>query len=263
MFTVRTHHFGFCIAISLVLLNCSTARFNTFYNANLNFKEAKQLAKTRSAGSNPSSSEIAKLDKCLEKCGIIIARHSGSGLVDDAIFLMGKALSLKQEHATAAEKFSELREYFPESEFVGPSLYMEAAERCELEQWTRAENLIENHLATTDEWNEWQERSALLYARIAEWNKRYDQALTRIESLLDRSGRKEILAPAYLLKGRCLRETNMLEEAIDAFEEASKKADTHSYRFKAQVEMGETAAMLNRGEKALAVSYTHLTLPTN
>jgi|GEM_PF-2602302 len=248
-----THISRVCLVTVLFFISCSTARFNTFYNARQNYKEALRLAETRNTGSKPSSGEIAKLDKCLEKCGVIIARHPGSSLVDDALFLMGKALSLKQEHATSAEKFSELREYFPESEFVGPSLYLEAVERRALAQWARAENLIETHLNTSDTWSVWQERSAVLYAEIAESNGRYDQALSRIEQPLTRSKRKEIVGPAYLLKGRSLRGTGELEAAMDAFRQASEHADTHSRRFEAQVEMGETASLLGRGEESLEI----------
>ncbi len=234
-----------------VIIGCSSARFNTYYNASKLYQEAEDLSKSRNKGSKPSGTEDTKLNNCLDKCRIIITRYSESGLVDDALFLMGKAFVLKQSHSAAADKFSELREYFPESPFVDASYYLEAKERSELEQWARVENLLKIHLQKGDRWTVWQERSALLLAQIAEWNYAYERALGHVSDLLGRAGRKEVIGQAYLLKGRCLREVGRLDDAVDAFAVAFDRASTREDRFEGQIEKGETLALLGRGEEAL------------
>lgn len=239
------------LLLGLALLHAGCVRFNTYYNARRAFRDAETLAAQRGPGSSPSAQEVAHLDRCLEKCAVIIARHADSGLADDALFLMARALSLKGQDNAAAEKYAELRRFFPASDLTGPARYYEAQARSRLMQYDRAEAIIEEHLGLRAKWDRWQHQAALLYAEIGERRGSCADALSRVDALLSRTRERDIAAPAYLLKGRCLAATGHGEEAVAAFQEAERIAPRRHLRFTARLLMGETLAALGRSDEAL------------
>ncbi|MCU0612444.1 MAG: hypothetical protein MUE60_11725, partial [Candidatus Eisenbacteria bacterium] len=212
------------VALCGLLLQGSCVRFNTYYNARRAYRDAEQLAEARVSGSTPGTQELAHLDRCLEKCALIIARHPESGLADDALFLMAMALTLKGQHGAAADKFAELRRFFPESDLDSPSRFHEAESRSQIGQYDAAEALISEHLARGDGWDQWQERGALLYAEVAGRLHVPLVALARIDTLLSRTDRKTVTCPAYLLRARSLAELGRDEEAVRWFREADRTA---------------------------------------
>lgn len=239
------------LVLAWVVVQTACARFNTYYNARRAFLSAEELAAQRPAGNPPSSQEIAHLDRCLEKCALILARHPESGLADDALFLMARALSHKEQHNAAAQKYAELRRFFPFTEHAGPSLYYEATARVQLGQLEIADRVIEEHLDSEGSWDKWQERAALLYGEIAESRGSCGDALRRLDLLVSKSRRRDILGPAHLLRGRCLAAAGEDEDALRWFGEADRVAHSRPLRFQARLLMAETMARVGRGDEAL------------
>ncbi len=225
-------------------------RFNTYYNASRAYREAETLAAQRAPGTSPSSAELSSLDRCLQKCAIIIARHPESSLADDALFLMARALSLKGQAAEAAEKYAELRRFFPKSDFVDPARYYEAEAHVQNQEYEIAEALIEEHLSITGPPDRWKKRAALLYAQIAERRGDCEEALRRSEQVL-RGGDRQERTLALLLRGRCLSVLGRDEEASVAFHEADRIAPERTLRFEARLLRGETLARLGKGAESL------------
>jgi tetratricopeptide (TPR) repeat protein len=107
----------------------SVSYFNGYYNAKWLFDEAEDeilvdaLAKrgqtipTGTAIQIPASAK-EKLLKVIDKCSNILAFHSTSTLVDDALILIGKSFFYQAEYLKAERKFSELLTQYPNSSLV-------------------------------------------------------------------------------------------------------------------------------------------------
>ncbi len=65
------------------------------------------------------------LDACITKCAKVISLYPESEWIDDAVFLMGKALYEKRYYPDAHTKFVELRLYYGASPFIQEALLYE------------------------------------------------------------------------------------------------------------------------------------------
>ena len=102
----------------------SCVYFNTYYNAEKYFRQAEkariQAEEGRGGrGGRPAGSGYESLyDKALRKASIVLEKHPESDLVDDAMFLAGRALYQLRDYAYGARSFRDLEENFPESEYI-------------------------------------------------------------------------------------------------------------------------------------------------
>ena len=104
------------LLVILVLSSC--AYFNAYYNAQKLFKQAEERrAEGKDAG--------ALYEEVIRKASKVVAFYPSSRWVDDSLLLLGKALYRKGEYERAAEKFRELRKFFPESELSKEARYWE------------------------------------------------------------------------------------------------------------------------------------------
>lgn len=100
--------------------------FNAYYNARILFYDAEDeinsaalLARGKElpAGQTyqiPAEAK-AKLGQVIDKCSNILAYHSSSSLVDNALLLIGKSFFYQMEYLKAERKFAELLAQFPNS----------------------------------------------------------------------------------------------------------------------------------------------------
>ncbi len=107
----------------------SISYFNGYYNAKWLFDEAEdeirsdaltkrgQVSSTATDDQIPASAK-EKLIKVIDKCSNILAFHSTSTLVDDALMLIGKSFYYQAEYLKAERKFSELLTQYPNSPLV-------------------------------------------------------------------------------------------------------------------------------------------------
>ena len=102
----------FILALSLLLFSCGLN--NTMYNARKYFKAAQ--ARPLNANGKPSPQAVEEYTKTIQKCGIIITENPNSKKIDDAVFLLAKALYYKGNSAfQAKDQFEALIKGFPES----------------------------------------------------------------------------------------------------------------------------------------------------
>jgi tetratricopeptide (TPR) repeat protein len=100
--------------------------FNGYYNAKKLFSEAEDEIKTAAllmrgkevpaaqANQIPSTAK-QKLGQVIDKCSNILAFHSSSSLVDNALLLIGRSFFYQMEYLKAEKKFAELLVQFPNS----------------------------------------------------------------------------------------------------------------------------------------------------
>jgi tetratricopeptide (TPR) repeat protein len=100
--------------------------FNAYYNARILFSDAEDEIKTASllargkeipAGQATQIPATAKqkLGLVIDKCSNILAYHSSSNLVDNALLLIGKSFYYQMEYLKGERKFAELLAQFPNS----------------------------------------------------------------------------------------------------------------------------------------------------
>ena len=103
--------------------------FNAYYNARILFNDAEDEIKSASlltrgkeipagqANQIPATAK-QKLGLVIDKCSNILAYHSSSSLVDNALLLIGKSFYYQMEYHKAERKFAELLAQFPNSSLV-------------------------------------------------------------------------------------------------------------------------------------------------
>ncbi len=113
-----------CIVSIAVLLIAaalpSCAYFNTLYNARRIYREAEKTQGQEEAGGR---GQRDKYKDVVKKCAQMIQDFPKSRWVDDAVFLMGKALFRQGEYDKAIRQFQEILTNFPESDYAPQALY--------------------------------------------------------------------------------------------------------------------------------------------
>lgn len=105
----------------------TVAYFNVYYNAKRLFDEAEgeilSAEKTHRASRDRPEPTVPggarqKLNTVIDKCSNILAFHSASSMVDDALLLIGKSYYYQGEYVKAERKFAELFAQFPTSNLI-------------------------------------------------------------------------------------------------------------------------------------------------
>ena len=128
----------------VVTASASCVYFNTYYNAEKFFRQAEKAraeveeegagseAGRRSGRGRRGGSYQGLYDKAVRKASIVLEKYPDSELVDDAMFLAGRALYWQRDYAYGARSFEDLEQNFPDSEYVDRARLWRA--RCLREQ---------------------------------------------------------------------------------------------------------------------------------
>ncbi len=189
--------------------------FNIYYNASKAFhdaesaireaKKANELKGVQGTQDNQIPADAQKnLDLVIDKCSNILAFHSKSSYVDDALMMTGKAFYYKREYAKAERKFLELISQYPKS-----SLNLDAQLWC---------------------------------ARSQEKMEEYDAALktaTTLAGVAEQQQEKNHLAGAYYVMGSLSVHSGAIAPAIESFEKSAQTADDDQLKATAWQRAGE------------------------
>lgn len=212
--------------------------FNSYYNAKKLFDEAESEIQAdalqkrgREPERTPSKIQIPatanqKLNKVIDKCSYLLAFHSTSTLVDDALLLIGKSFYYQGQYEKAERKFAELLAQFSESDL-----------RPETEVWyARALQQQGKHLQalevgqtflttwTTNKYRQLRNSVNVLMGEIALQQKEYDVALQHFESVLEYDD-GELRLQALLRIGDISSATGKYEEAAQWYLKAFQETD--------------------------------------
>lgn len=132
------------IAVLVVAILPSCVYFNKMYNARRLYSEAEEMEVESGSTDNRSAKE--KYSQVVIKCSKVLRDHPKSSWVDDAVFLMGKALIKQKEYSKGARKFLELTTNFPESEYVPHALYWLAVASYERHEYNQALLYLDRYL---------------------------------------------------------------------------------------------------------------------
>jgi tetratricopeptide (TPR) repeat protein len=101
-----------CLILVFSLI-CSCVYFNTFYNAEKYYTEAKSA---KEKNDNKINTNIKRaFDKSIAKCAYVIKEYPKSKYVDDALLLMGQCFFEQENYLKALKKFQEIEQYYSDS----------------------------------------------------------------------------------------------------------------------------------------------------
>ena len=99
----------------------SCVYFNTYYNAEKYFRQA-ELARAEAeavgeSGRRNRTQYVTLYDKAVRRASVVLEKFPDSELVDDAMFIAGRALYWQRDYQYAMRSFRDLELNFPESEY--------------------------------------------------------------------------------------------------------------------------------------------------
>jgi tetratricopeptide (TPR) repeat protein len=204
----------------------SISYFNGYYNAKWLFDEAEDEVKedalkkrgqestTASANQIPASTK-EKFVKVIDKCSNILAFHSTTALVGDALILIGKSFYYQAEYLKAERKFSELLTQYPNSPLV-----------LETQIW---------------------------YARTEEKLKKTEAGIRMCESTITAAKANndiKIEIHAHRILGRLYLQQKQIDKAVVEFEKGIALSDDDDMKVEAQMNLGSIYFSGDRYDKA-------------
>ena len=220
-----------CLTSLLSLQGC--VYFNTYYNTKKFYKEALEEHKRRKED-KPSSAEIQKLDKTIEKASKILQVYDQSKYVDDALLILGECFFYKQEYLKAVRKFEELTTLFPKSGLVPKAQLWKVRTHIELDDYASAEQVLKEIQAQTkkgDVFNEAQYYLGEIYYR----QETYPQAAEAFELAAEKVSDKKMRAQACMRLGECRFELKQFPESAKAYKQAVDLSRELDFTFKANL----------------------------
>jgi tetratricopeptide (TPR) repeat protein len=210
--------------------------FNGYYNAKRLFTEAedeilaaeeKERDTTAATATQIPPTAKQKLAQVIDKCSNILAFHSTSVLVDDALLLIGKSFFYQKEYTKAGRKFAELVAQYPNSPLV-----------LETQLW---------------------------YARAEQMLGRIDESILLGQALLGTARAKKdrnIEIQTHRFLGDLYRESAQTDKALEEYQKVVSSASDNEMKANAQIECGNVYFAAGQHAKA-AEAYLRVGQYTN
>ncbi len=156
-----------------LLVGC--AYYNTFYNAKKAYSDALDLGKNVDPRSQPTGQQRSKYQVCIQKCQGVLDEYPDSGLIDDALFYMGRSYFGLKDYRKAIHGFDNLLANFPKSEFVEEAVYLKSVAHLEVGEQQPSMDLL-GQLSRDYPNSRFGVEALYRLGQIHAREKRYDQA---------------------------------------------------------------------------------------
>ncbi|OGU28431.1 MAG: hypothetical protein A2X67_03775 [Ignavibacteria bacterium GWA2_55_11] len=246
--------------------------FNAYYNAERQFSAAEveilEAERLRVRGVRTATTQSvaipttarAKLTAVIDKCSNILAFHSRSSLVDDALLLIGRSYSYLGEHVKAERKFSELLVQFPTSELALEAEIRLGVAISDQGRGEDAQLVLEPAMKkAADTGND--EMQAIALARLARISRdlgQLQQSIAFYARLRAVTGREEIAATALIEEAGVLLDEGKPEEALELVDGIHNVTDDPYFLY--QAGLLSSAALSTSGRYAASISRLDLLL---
>lgn len=241
-------HRLFLALLSLVAL--FACEVNTMYNARVYFKQAQ--AQPLNNQGRPNAQAVENYTKTIKKCGIIITANKKGARLEDAYFLMAKALYYKGNSAfQAKDQFENILLLFPKSSYVPESHLFIARILREINQKKEAERRLDEFIRNPG-FRRDHPKALFLMADFAIKDKDYIKAQYYLERIIKEYPKTQEYREAYFLFGKNYFEQKDFARSLEAFEKMQNarridkllKLDGRYYIGLNQLELGQTTAAL-------------------
>ena len=269
----RWRHFPQAAA---ALLFCATVLggcvyFNTYYNAQRYFRQAEKARKeierqqperkgreeSRSRSYRPQQrSRGGKdpnqlYDQAARKASKVLEKHRDSDLVDDAMFLLGRAFYWQGHYRDAARSFRDLETNFPESEYFTRSRYWRGLCLEGQGAYAEARSIYRALFSAGDA-----DIAALAGMRLGEMafeQEEYASAIQEYRSTLEGFPKAANRAELWLRLGEAavaLEDSSLFAAAAEAFSEVLRESPGKRVEYRARLEQGRLFYQMGEVEKA-------------
>jgi len=265
----RTILISLSLSILVFLVGCSvadnlSAYFNTYYNASRLFSEVEAEFEVQRDPRKEVDYSVElfttspgarqKLTSVIEKCSKLLQYHPESGLVDDALFMIGKSYYYQNDLQRAERKFLELLDGYPASNMAPESKFLLGSTYYKMKDPTRAKKVLRDlYDASLEEENgDMIARSAQLLARIEIDATNNKEALTLYQTAADNASSSVIRAETYRHAGELLVKVGDLKEAMKAYENSFDTAPDFVHEYRARLGLARVLSLQGRNEESFS-----------
>ena len=277
-------------ALVLALVAAGCAKYNTFYNANKAFNEAEQVREDRKKEgediTEPTANQRTNYDRAIKKCQKILDEYPGSGMTDDALFLMAKSYHRLNAYRASIRNFDLLFANFPATSYEEESIYLQALnylligdvansntylERLNksypkskfqaealrvsgensytLENWGDARDSFQSYLEKYSKTEE-RDQIALMLAQ-SHWElEEYEAAADILNNLIENSQKRATVFEGRLLLARTLIKLGLFDQAERSIGDLKITAET--YNAEGDVALIEAENLVTQGRDSEA-----------
>lgn len=244
--------------------------FNAYYNASKLYgaaveeiEQAQRLQRTApspvpgsaNAPAIPASAR-QKLNSVIDKCSNILAFHSKSDLVDDALMLIARSYFLQGEYVKSERKCTELLAQYPTSDLRNEARILYGRVLAELSMTDEALTALTEGLAEAEEEGQTALQAEALEALSKLRRKQGDAAgaLQYASRLRAIAPDDESVASAMLNEAQLLVEQGRVESALEPLTSIPQATEDPSIVFDAQMLHMEALRQLGRHDDALVLN---------
>ncbi|MBT5055699.1 MAG: tetratricopeptide repeat protein [Gemmatimonadetes bacterium] len=250
------------LTLSLVaVLLSSCVYFNTFYNAEKFFRQAEKSRaefersqRNRTANQRGRQTYEGLYEKAVRKASLVLDKHRESELVDDAMFLIGRALYWKRDYQYSSRSLQDLEDNFPESEFFDQARYWRALCLAELSRAEEARALFRSLMS--DRSPEVGALSGLQLGQMSDNDEDWGASILQYQATLDAFPKSNLASQLWLRIGRAHMQFGDLarvDSSLAAFDAALETDPPDSVEYRARLLRGQALQAKGEAEASLHV----------
>ena len=254
----------FCILPGCFVGEFISSYFNTYYNAQRLFGEAEDeiwnLPETKQSGRDylvPFTASVAtkaKFTSVIEKCSKLLQYHPESGLVDDALLMIGKSYFYQGEDQKAERKFKELILGYPQSSLLVDAELMMAYTYFRMPNrdsaLVYAKNVVD--LAGKRGDDSYVARASNVLGQIEFENKNYAPARGYFERAAELGDNPEMRAAAYINVAQMYNLLGDYANAEAAYRRARQSSNNYQGEYRGQIGVMRMLVKQGKYDQALA-----------
>ena len=231
-----------------VMLFCSCAYFNTYYNAKKYYKEARK-ASEKNTSKRITQKELKNYELTIEKCKAVVRKFPDSRYVDDSLLLMAKSYYYMGDYENSKINLEELLRRYPESDLRYESLLWSGRAAWNLGQYSIAEDRITGVLNETNDIKILSSGYEML-AEIYRDKNEPDKELEYLQKIKTYSKSNQQKAETVFRIGIIQQESGLFEESIVSFQKVEEYLPTPELLQSSKLEYTRALKSSGRTEEA-------------
>ena len=254
------------LLLAAALISTSCVYFNTYYNAQKYFRQAEKSRsvdeqKMLDRGEDPRRSPrkpVHKTDNLYEtaarRASKVLDEYKESDLVDDAMFLMGRAFYWRRDYITAVRSFADLEANFPNSELFLEARYWRALSYEAQRQVSDAQLLYRDLFSDGREAVGY--KAGYRLGEMAFEAEDFVAASQEFRATIDAFPEADLLPDLWLRYGEslvALEDSSRYDEALEAFEKVLQEEPSKQIEYDGRLNKGKVLDAMGNGEAALQV----------
>jgi TolA-binding protein len=225
------------------------AYYNGFYNAKKAFSDAEDIGKDIDPRNQPTGAQKTKYATCIRKCENLLEEYPDSGLIDDALFLIGKSNYRMKNYRDAVRYMDNVLVNFPNSQFRQEALYLKSLAHLSLGEEQVA---LDQFRLLRENYPDGRFGIEALY-RLGDAyrdEERYDEAVRYYEQYLKDYPKDKARDEVILALGNVYLELEDYEKAVEILEKVDRRHAARRVRFDADMAQVKALRELGRTEDA-------------